>query len=55
MNAIFAIDVEKPMKNVTISRTRAGQWFYAVYIDGRAVVVGMSDTREGAEAEARQA
>lgn len=27
-------------------RSRAGQWFYTVYIDGRVVVVGMSPTRD---------
>ena len=43
------------MKRVVISPTRAGQWFYTIYIDDRVVIVGMSPTHEGAELQARLA
>ena len=42
------------MKRVTITPTRAGEWLYTVYIDGRVVVVGMSATRERAELAANR-
>ena len=40
------------MKNIVITRTCAGQWLYTIYIDDRAVVVGMCSTRAAAEAQA---
>lgn len=43
------------MKRIVITPSRAGPWFYTVYIDGRVVVVGMSATRERAEVQAKLA
>ena len=43
------------MKRVSITPTRAGDWLYTVYIDGRVVVVGMSVSRERAELAAKLA
>ena len=40
------------MKRIVITRTCAGQWLYMIYIDDRAVVVGMCSTRAGAETQA---
>jgi hypothetical protein len=43
------------MKNIVITRTCAGQWLYTIYIDDRAVVVGMCSTRAAAQAQANLA
>jgi hypothetical protein len=43
------------MKRIVISHTPAGDWFYTIYIDERAVIVGMSPSRDDAEAQARLA
>jgi hypothetical protein len=40
------------MKRIVITRTCGGQWLYMIYIDDRAVVVGMCSTRAAAEAQA---
>ena len=43
------------MKEVFITLTRAGKWLYTVCIDGRVVLVGLSLTRDAAEAQAKMA
>jgi hypothetical protein len=43
------------MKRIVITRTCAGQWLYMIYIDDRAVVVGMCSTRAAAETQANLA
>ncbi len=40
------------MKRIVITRTCAGQWLYMIYIDDRAVVVGMGPSRAAAESQA---
>ena len=43
------------MKRIVITQTCGGQWLYMIYIDDRAVVVGMCSTRAGAETQANLA
>ena len=43
------------MKRIVITKTCAGQWLYTIYIDDRAVIVGMCSTRAGAETQANMA
>jgi hypothetical protein len=43
------------MKQIIITRTCAGQWLYTIYVNHRAVVVGMCSTRADAEAQANLA